>query len=159
MLFREALHSAFIEVQDARDAYRTRVGASLMSKAMVERFIEVQCLLLAPMCPHTVDYVWTEILKKVRSGFLRSSTPVIVSNPGLARVHSARALAGHERCGHRRDCAASRLLPGRLYEQHTQAHRSGGCTAQAKERSTTGMFMGSLSLCLRVCWCCCALRA
>lgn len=58
--FREALMAGFFTLQAARDRYR-KVCMSLtvpMDAALVKRFIEVQALLLCPICPHTCEHIW-----------------------------------------------------------------------------------------------------
>jgi len=70
--FREALKSGFFDLQQARDNYRVAVGSQQnMNKQLITRFIEVQTLLLAPVCPHLAQYVWqllgkTEVIQKAR---------------------------------------------------------------------------------------------
>jgi leucyl-tRNA synthetase len=66
MLFKEALKTGFFEMHIARDKYRELVGGEeYMNRMLVERFIHWQTQLLAPICPHVADYVWTDILGKV----------------------------------------------------------------------------------------------
>lgn len=59
--------SFIIEV--SRDKYREYSGEGLMHEQLVVRFIEVQALLIAPVCPHLAEQIWT-ILGKVRSWIL-----------------------------------------------------------------------------------------
>ena len=56
--FREALLYAFYELRYARDAYRVRVGAKKMNRALVRKFIETQALLMVPIVPHWAEQVW-----------------------------------------------------------------------------------------------------
>ncbi|EDV19829.1 uncharacterized protein TRIADDRAFT_61696 [Trichoplax adhaerens] len=63
MQFREALKTGFYELQSFRDKYR-EVAVEGMHKDMIFRFIEVQILLLAPICPHLCEHVWALIGKK-----------------------------------------------------------------------------------------------
>lgn len=62
MKFREALLSGFYTLQTARDNYR--LAEKRMNRKLVERFIEVQTILLAPICPHYCDHLWTKVLNK-----------------------------------------------------------------------------------------------
>lgn len=65
MMFREALKSGFYDLQSARDSYRLMSGdEGGMHADLVKRFIEVQTLLLAPICPHTCEYIHGSLLKK-----------------------------------------------------------------------------------------------
>jgi len=56
--YREALRTGFFELQSARDTYRVDVGTEGMNRDLLLRFIEVQTLLLAPICPHVCEHVW-----------------------------------------------------------------------------------------------------
>jgi leucyl-tRNA synthetase len=52
----------------ARDAYReacTSAGIG-MHRDVVLRYIELQALMMSPIAPHWSEYIWLEILKKVR---------------------------------------------------------------------------------------------
>ena len=64
MNFKEALKTGFFEYQDARDKYRELSLSMAMHKDLVLKFIETQAIILCPICPHTAEYVWTEVLKK-----------------------------------------------------------------------------------------------
>ena len=65
MMFREALKTGFYDLQAARDAYRLMSPEDGgMHADLVKRFIEVQTLLLAPICPHTCEHIYSAILKK-----------------------------------------------------------------------------------------------
>ena len=57
MLFREAVKVAFYEFQAARDRYREMCTEG-MHRDLVFKFIEVQVLLLAPICPHLCEHIW-----------------------------------------------------------------------------------------------------
>lgn len=37
-----------------------------MHRGVILRYIELQALMLAPIAPHWAEYVWLEVLKKVR---------------------------------------------------------------------------------------------
>jgi leucyl-tRNA synthetase len=64
MLFKEALRTGFFELQASRDKYRELTLMKGMHRDLVIRFIEVQALLLSPICPHVAEHVW-ELLGKV----------------------------------------------------------------------------------------------
>lgn len=57
MLYREVVKSSFFEFQAARDRYR-EMSMEGMHRDLVFRFIEVQVLLLAPICPHICEHMW-----------------------------------------------------------------------------------------------------
>lgn len=63
MFFKEALRTGFFEFQSVRDKYR-ELCLDGMHVDLVTRFIEVQALLLAPICPHVAEHVW-KLLGKV----------------------------------------------------------------------------------------------
>ncbi|ENN81270.1 hypothetical protein YQE_02322, partial [Dendroctonus ponderosae] len=58
MLFKEALRTGFFELQAARDKYRELSLLDNMQVDLVLRFIEVQALILSPICPHVAEKVW-----------------------------------------------------------------------------------------------------
>lgn len=66
MLYKEALRFGFFELQSARDKYRELCGAAGMHVNLVFEYIRRQVLLLAPICPHVSDYVWS-LLGKTKS--------------------------------------------------------------------------------------------
>ena len=37
-----------------------------MHQGLVRRYIELQALLITPIAPHWAEYIWLEVLKKVR---------------------------------------------------------------------------------------------
>lgn len=65
MLFKEALRTGFFELQAARDKYRELTsGEEGLHVDLIFRFIELQALLLLPICPHVAEHIW-ELLEKV----------------------------------------------------------------------------------------------
>ncbi|XP_076467867.1 leucine--tRNA ligase, cytoplasmic-like [Babylonia areolata] len=78
-MFKEALRTGVFEFQGKRDKYR-EVESEGMHRDLVLRFIEVQALLMAPICPHMAEHIWGE-LSKMRTGkagesIMRASWPV-----------------------------------------------------------------------------------
>jgi leucyl-tRNA synthetase len=65
-MHREALKYGFYELQTARDWYREAVANEGMSKDLIVRWIEIQALLLSPIAPHWSEYIWKDVLSKVR---------------------------------------------------------------------------------------------
>ncbi|KAL0223092.1 hypothetical protein P9112_002482 [Eukaryota sp. TZLM1-RC] len=61
MNYRLALKTGFHDLHQARDVYRLRLGDA-MDPSLLVRFIKVQTLLIAPICPHTCEYIWKEKL-------------------------------------------------------------------------------------------------
>lgn len=66
MLFKEALRTGFYELQAVRDKYRELTLLDGMHNDLIMKYIEVQALLLAPICPHVAEHVW-ELLGKTDS--------------------------------------------------------------------------------------------
>ncbi len=59
MLYKDVLKYGFFQLQIARDNYRELCSESeQMNLYLIKRFIEVQAILLAPICPHICDYVY-----------------------------------------------------------------------------------------------------
>ncbi|KAK0417447.1 hypothetical protein QR680_013016 [Steinernema hermaphroditum] len=73
--FKEVLRTGFYEFQSARDRYREICGGEAeMREDLVFRFIEVQAIIMAPICPHISEQVWQTIGKE---GFVvNASWPV-----------------------------------------------------------------------------------
>ncbi|CAL1280646.1 unnamed protein product [Larinioides sclopetarius] len=64
MLYKEALRTAFFELQAARDQYRELTVKEQMNQELVFKFIEIQLLLLSPICPHLCEHLWGLLGKK-----------------------------------------------------------------------------------------------
>lgn len=59
MLFKEALRTGFFEFQAVRDKYRElTANESGMHHDLIFKFIEIQALLLSPICPHISEHVY-----------------------------------------------------------------------------------------------------
>jgi leucyl-tRNA synthetase len=65
MLYKEALKSGFFEFQSARDRYREVSSAEPLHAGLIMRFIQVQLILLSPICPHICDHIWQNVLGNV----------------------------------------------------------------------------------------------
>ncbi|XP_065870088.1 leucine--tRNA ligase, cytoplasmic-like [Euphorbia lathyris] len=78
-MFREALKSGFYDLQAARDEYRFSCGSGGMNRLLVQRFMEVQTLLITPICPHYAEFVWRDILQKpgfvIKAGWPAADSP------------------------------------------------------------------------------------
>ncbi|EMP40904.1 Leucyl-tRNA synthetase, cytoplasmic [Chelonia mydas] len=73
MMFKEALKTGFFEFQAAKDKYR-ELAIEGMHGDLVFQFIEAQTLLLAPVCPHLCEHVWTLLGKP--DSIMKASWPV-----------------------------------------------------------------------------------
>ncbi|XP_065207931.1 leucine--tRNA ligase, cytoplasmic isoform X2 [Planococcus citri] len=75
MLFKEALRTGFFELQAVRDKYRELTATEDgMHRDLVFQFIELQALLLSPICPHVSEHVWN--LLGNNESILKSSWPI-----------------------------------------------------------------------------------
>jgi len=72
-----AQKTGFFDLQAARDRYVaiTSSTAEGLNYDLVLRFIEIQTLLLSPICPHVCEYIWTKLLNKGES-VLKAKFPV-----------------------------------------------------------------------------------
>ncbi|KAL4631244.1 leucine-tRNA ligase, cytoplasmic-like [Arapaima gigas] len=73
MMYKEALKSGFFEFQAAKDKYR-ELATEGMHRDLVFQFIENQTLLLAPICPHLCEHIWTLLGKP--GSLMNASWPV-----------------------------------------------------------------------------------
>ena len=74
MMYKEVLKSGFFELQSARDRYRELCFEDMMNASLIKRFIQVQLVLLSPICPHICEYIWLNVLKSKES-ILKASWP------------------------------------------------------------------------------------
>jgi len=67
-MFKLALKEGYYEFQAARDYYREACASSNISmhRDLVYQFVEWQALLITPIAPHWAEYIWLEVLKKVK---------------------------------------------------------------------------------------------
>ncbi|XP_031781596.1 leucine--tRNA ligase, cytoplasmic [Nasonia vitripennis] len=64
MLYKEALRTGFFELQSTKDKYLQLSSLETVNLDLLMRFIEVQTILLSPICPHVAEHVWELIGKK-----------------------------------------------------------------------------------------------
>jgi len=87
--FREALKYGWYDLQTARDTYRLVCGGDKgMHLGLVQRFVEVQCLLMGPITPHTCEHIWANLLNKT-GPLVRARMPVAVVTPEHANLQMA----------------------------------------------------------------------
>ena len=60
MKFRDALKFGFYDMQSLKDDYVLARGGAAPNPMVILRFVEVQLLLLLPICPHFASKVWSE---------------------------------------------------------------------------------------------------
>ncbi|KAI8142765.1 leucyl-tRNA synthetase [Fennellomyces sp. T-0311] len=78
--YRDVLKYGVFELQAARDHYQQACLETGMHKDLVLKYIELQTLTLAPICPHWSEHLWRDILKKegtvTLAAFPKPSAPV-----------------------------------------------------------------------------------
>ncbi|XP_039265438.2 leucine--tRNA ligase, cytoplasmic-like [Styela clava] len=74
MMYKEALRTGFFEFQASRDKYR-ELSMQGMQKDLILRFIEIQTLLLAPICSHVCEHVWGLLAKPGLIMYAKWPTP------------------------------------------------------------------------------------
>ncbi|XP_014255426.1 leucine--tRNA ligase, cytoplasmic [Cimex lectularius] len=67
LLFKEALKTGFFEFQAVRDKYREMTAFEGMHGELVMQFIKNQAIILAPICPHVAEYVYSTLLNEPSS--------------------------------------------------------------------------------------------
>lgn len=69
MEYKEAVKVGFFDLQGARDKYQEfcKLQGIKMHADLVDRFLRTQALLLAPICPHWSEYIWTTLLGEKKS--------------------------------------------------------------------------------------------
>lgn len=73
MMYKDALKSGFFEFQAMKDKYR-ELAIDGMHRDLVFQFIEIQTLLLAPICPHLCEHIWSLLGKE---SLMKASWPVV----------------------------------------------------------------------------------
>jgi len=64
LMFKDAMKEGFYILQGVLNKYREICGLEGMNAKLVDRFIEVQTLLICPICPHIAEEVWEITGKK-----------------------------------------------------------------------------------------------
>ncbi|XP_059482469.1 leucine--tRNA ligase, cytoplasmic isoform X2 [Neocloeon triangulifer] len=126
MLFKEALRTGFFELQAARDKYR-ELSHDGMHSDLILRFIEVQALLLCPICPHVAEHVWQLLGKK--SSIVKERWPA-EGSVDLAKVKASTYLM---------DTAHAFRLHLKNYMHQLQKPRKGAAPVESVEKPTKGV--------------------
>ncbi|GLV35682.1 Leucyl-tRNA synthetase [Carabus blaptoides fortunei] len=74
MLFKEALRTGFFEMQACRDKYRELCSEG-MHRDLVLKFIEIQAILMSPICPHVAEHIWSLLGKS--GSIVNASWPAV----------------------------------------------------------------------------------
>merc|ERR1712146_749666 len=64
MRFREGLKTGFYEFMNMQARYKLWTGEQGMHRELVQKYLQMQALMLAPICPHTAEAVWTHAGQK-----------------------------------------------------------------------------------------------
>ncbi|XP_012279692.1 leucine--tRNA ligase, cytoplasmic isoform X2 [Orussus abietinus] len=63
MLYKEGLRTGFFELQAARDKYLQLSALDGINLTLIMQYIELQTILISPICPHVAEHVWSLIGK------------------------------------------------------------------------------------------------
>ncbi|XP_039311411.1 leucine--tRNA ligase, cytoplasmic isoform X2 [Solenopsis invicta] len=88
MLYKEALRTGFYELLAARDKYLQLT--STVNPNLIKKYIEIQIILLSPICPHICEYIWGDLLKK--DGFILDATWPVVGTVDEILIKSSQYL-------------------------------------------------------------------
>lgn len=61
MLYKEALRTGFYEFQAAKDKYLQLSEMENYNKTLIMKYIKIQTIMLAPICPHICEHIWKYI--------------------------------------------------------------------------------------------------
>uniref|UniRef100_A0A1D2A3Q3 leucine--tRNA ligase n=2 Tax=Auxenochlorella protothecoides TaxID=3075 RepID=A0A1D2A3Q3_AUXPR len=64
MNFRDVVLAGWYALSNARDAYLVACAVEGLNRELILRFVEVAALLVAPIAPHTSEYIWGDVLKR-----------------------------------------------------------------------------------------------
>ncbi|XP_043263224.1 leucine--tRNA ligase, cytoplasmic [Colletes gigas] len=64
MLYKEVLKTGFFELQAAKDKYIQLSALDGFNWILIMKFIELQIILLSPICPHVAEHIWKHIGKE-----------------------------------------------------------------------------------------------
>lgn len=73
MLYKEALKTGFYELQAAKDKYWQLSEMEHYNYTLIMKYIKLQTIMLAPICPHICEHIWKLVFKneKVRISVLK----------------------------------------------------------------------------------------
>lgn len=97
--WQQRLMVCLLLLQAAKDKYR-ELAIEGMHRELVFQFIEVQTLLLAPICPHLCEHIWSLLGKVLTLQFCHCFTPElswfsVMTMSGLFRYYSC---ASRKKC-------------------------------------------------------------
>jgi leucyl-tRNA synthetase len=84
MLYKDVVKYGLFQLQTARDKYRKLCLESIkMNFILLKRFIEVQVLLLAPICPHICDFIYRFL--HPNATIMNAKWPIVGKNAFIIR--------------------------------------------------------------------------
>ena len=97
-MFKEALKTGCFEFLDARDKYREMCGGhEFMNRALVQKFIESQAILIAPVCPHAAEVIFSLLKGNEQGSIFQSLWPrVPASDETLRKSYDFLINSAHE---------------------------------------------------------------
>lgn len=69
MLFKEALRTGFYEMQAAKDKYLQLSEMERYNHNLLMKFLKLQTIMLAPICPHVCEHVWLNTKQNKNESF------------------------------------------------------------------------------------------
>ena len=133
--YKLALKSGFYDFTGARDFYReatTAAGVS-MHKDVILRYIEFQALALAPLAPHWCEYIWQEVLHKVRLP-AASMVPSIAARAAVPTDLSSQSSSIQTATWPAIPSTSASLAAAREYVRHTSSAITSAEAAQLKRK-------------------------
>lgn len=67
MLYKEALRTGFYELQAAKDKYWQLSEMEHYNYTLIIKYIKLQTIMLAPICPHICEHIWKLVFKDEKS--------------------------------------------------------------------------------------------
>ncbi|SIO73658.1 leucyl-tRNA synthetase [Babesia microti strain RI] len=61
--YRDALKYSYYEMTSLIHKYKLQSGTSLMNREIVLQYLDTLAKILSPICPHTCEYIWRDLLK------------------------------------------------------------------------------------------------
>eukprot|EP01066_Platyproteum_vivax_P016816 Platyproteum_vivax@DN7231_c0_g1_i1.p1 len=65
LTYREAVKYSWFDFQNLKDSYRNYCDADNMHHSVIHMFIETQCKVMSPLCPHIAENIYSILNKKV----------------------------------------------------------------------------------------------
>lgn len=77
MLFKEALRTGFYEMQAAKDKYWQLSEMEKCNHNLIIKFIKLQTIMLAPICPHVCEHIWIHTIQSENCSIFYENWPAV----------------------------------------------------------------------------------